>query len=299
MRLAIAIAAGFAAIVACQGADPSAPQPRPDFKALDWISDAADPVAHLTLQPATCLTAPHDPAVQRGELLFNSPLLLGGQAAKAGLSCASCHRNGRGNPDFVFAGLSSGPGTADVTSGLFSKVRADQIFNPVVIPDLAAPEGHVLVDRGAEGALEMFLAAQITEEFSGTVPTGPVVADLAAYIRALDLAACDGAPEQVQTWQDETRRLRAGAAYLASEPAGDQSAYRLAMRAALGRLYERYPETAFGAEAQDLVSLGRELSLPDISSAALAERLDALEADLQRGERQSLYNAEQLARALR
>lgn len=299
MRLAIAIAAGFAAVVACQGTDSSAPQTRPEFKALDWVSDAADPVAHLTLQPATCLTVPRDPAVQRGELLFNSPLLLGGQAAKAGLSCASCHRNGRGNPDFVFAGLSSGPGTADVTSGLFSKVRADQIFNPVVIPDLAAPEGHVLVDRGAAGALETFLSAQITEEFSGAAPTEPVVADLAAYIRALDLAACPKESEQVQTWQDETRRLRAGAAYLASEPARDLSAYRLAMRAALGRLYERYPETIFGAEAQDLVSLGRELSQPDISSAALAERVDALEEDLQLGERQSLYSEEQLARALR
>ena len=58
MRLAIAIAAGFAAVVACQGADSSAPQTRPDFKALDWVSDAADPVAHLTLHPANCLPVP-------------------------------------------------------------------------------------------------------------------------------------------------------------------------------------------------------------------------------------------------
>ena len=32
------------------------------------------------------------------------PLLLGGQAARAGVACESCHRNGRTNPDFDFPG---------------------------------------------------------------------------------------------------------------------------------------------------------------------------------------------------
>ena len=297
MRLAFAIAAGVAAVVACQGAVSSAPKTAPDFKALDWVSDATDPVTHLTRQPESCLIAPEDQAVQRGELLFNSPLLLGGQAAKAGLSCASCHRNGRDNPDFVFSGISGEPGTADVTSGLFSKVRADQVFNPVSIPDLATPEGQRLVDRGADGALEAFLSAQITEEFSGLAPSGPVIADLAVYIRSLDAASCDVRVEQAQTWRDEMNRFRAGANYLRTLPDEDATAYRLAMRAALGRLHERYPASRFEDLSQELVSMGRDLSLAGVP-VTLESRLESLEQALQRGESQSLYDPDQLARVL-
>lgn len=298
MSLRFAIAAGFAAIVACQGTDPSPPSTPPGFKALAWLTPAADPVVHLTQQPATCVSAPTNPAVHRGELLFNSPLLLGGQAAKAGLSCAACHRNGRGNPDFVFAGISGVPGTADVTSGLFSKVRADQVFNPVTIPDLAAPDGRVLVDRDQEGELEAFLSAQITEEFSGVEPDERVIADLSAYIRSLDAAACETMSDQPQTWRDEMDRLRAGAALLASTAPEHAPAYRLAMRAALRRLHERYPAAKFENISEELVMLGRALGAPD-ELIGLSARLDALEWDLKRGERQSYYDEVQLAQALR
>ena len=297
MRLVFAIAAGFAAVVACQGAVSPPPETPPNFKALDWISEATDPVAHLASQPTTCLTSPEDLAVQRGELLFNSPLLLGGQAAKAGLSCASCHRNGRGNPDFVFSGISAAPGTADVTSGLFSKIRADQVFNPVPIPDLTMPEGQRLVDREVDGALEAFLLAQITEEFTGEAPTGPVIEDLAAYIRSLDAATCYATGEEAQTWQDEMKGLRAAAAYLKTEPIEGTSAYRLAMRAALGRLHERYPASIFEDLSQELISLGRELSASELP-ISLNARLDELEQALRSGEAQSLYNPEQLTRSL-
>lgn len=298
MSWRFAIATGFAAIVACQGTAPHAPQTQPEFKTLTWVDSTADLVAHLTQQPATCLSAPTDAAVRRGELLFNSPLLLGGQAAKAGLSCAACHRNGRGNPDFVFAGISGAPGTADVTSGLFSKVRADQVFNPVTIPDLAAPDGRVMVDRDQEGALEAFLSAQIIEEFSGAEPDKAVIADLAAYIRSLGVAACDAASDKTQTWSDEMVRLRVGADHLASERSEPAPAYRLAMRAALGRLHERYPASLFEDTSKELVALGRALSGP-VGATALNARLDALERDLKRGERHSYYNEAQLARMLR
>ena len=298
MSWRFAFAAGFAAIAACQGTKPHAPQTPPEFKTLTWVDSTADPVTHLTQKPATCLSAPTDAAVRRGELLFNSPLLLGGQAAKAGLSCAACHRNGRGNPDFVFAGISGAPGTADVTSGLFSKVRADQVFNPVTIPDLAAPDGRVLVDRDQEGELEAFLSAQITEEFSGAEPDERVIADLSAYLRSLDTAACETMSDQPQTWRDEMERLRAGAALLASTAPEHAPAYRLAMRAALRRLHERYPAAKFANISEELVRLGRALGAPD-ELIGLNARLDALERDLKRGERQSYYSEAQLAQALR
>ena len=92
-------------------------------------------------------------------------------------------------------------------------------------------------------------------------------------------------------------RLRVGAAYLRVEPTEDTSAHRLAMRAALGRLHERYPASRFTDLAQDLVSLGRELGQPGTPDM-LDARLDVIEQALQSGEAQSLYNREQLARAL-
>ncbi|MGF7473737.1 hypothetical protein WFJ45_23635, partial [Salmonella enterica subsp. enterica serovar Minnesota] len=77
---------------------------------------------------------PLNDSARIGRAAFNSPLLLGGQAARAGLSCASCHRNGRGNPDFHFPGISGAPGTADVTASLLSSHRGDGQFNPKPIP---------------------------------------------------------------------------------------------------------------------------------------------------------------------
>ena len=298
MRRGFAVAGLCAAIAACQGQIKETSNDPVDIRALTWISASTDPVQHLTRQPESCLTEPNDPAVRRGELLFNSPLLLGGQAAKAGLSCASCHRNGRGNPDFVFSGISGAPGTADVTSGLFSKVRADQVFNPVIIPDLALPEGQKNVDRAREGTLEIFLAAQIVEEFSGEVPSSPIIADLASYLRALDADACDSDALKPQTWRDELGRLRAGGEYVSQPSAGSNVAYRSAMRTALGRLFERYPGREFDALRQAMVSLSRELGQNDVPDD-LMSRLDDLESALAAGESQSLYDPNQLELALR
>ena len=297
MRIILAIAGLCLAIAACQGPTKDAQQSDVDIAALQWISSDANRVAHVTQQPATCLKNPEDAAVQRGELLFNSPLLLGGQAAKAGLSCGSCHRNGRGNAEFVFVGISGAPGTADVTSGLFSKMRADQVFNPVSIPDLALPEGQINVDRTAGGVLEAFLVAQITEEFSAETPGSKVVADLSAYLRALDAAACARGTEEPQTWRDEMRRLRAGASIIVEPTHQDGDAYRAAMRAALGRLFERYATDEFDRLRQTLISLSRDIADDDFSED-ITITLNALEVSLAAGEAQSLYDPERLKQAL-
>mmetsp|Transcript_12781 Transcript_12781/g.15388 ORF Transcript_12781/g.15388 Transcript_12781/m.15388 type:complete len:92 (+) Transcript_12781:189-464(+) len=76
----LALMAGLGACQSDQHADQRVPV---EFTALNWLDDAADPIAHLTTQPATCVSAPADAAVKRGALLFASPVLLGGQAAKS------------------------------------------------------------------------------------------------------------------------------------------------------------------------------------------------------------------------
>ncbi|NQY12635.1 MAG: hypothetical protein HRT81_02095 [Henriciella sp.] len=278
-------------LFACQSSSLGPEPTEIEIAALAWIDDSTDAVAHLTQQPATCLTTPDDISVKRGALLFSSPLLLGGQAAKAELRCAACQRNGRGNDAFVFTGISGAPGTADVTHGLFSKIRADDVFNPVPIPDLAQAEGRRLVDRDAPGALETFLSEQIVEEFSGTPPEDHVIEDLAAYIRALDEQACDINAIEPQAWQSEIDLVRV--TLVQKEYSGS---YKDAMRAALGRIHARYP--AHPEIRADLVALSRDIaSYADLM--AVLPALDDLSRALSAAEQGSLYNPERLARALR
>jgi len=288
---AAALIAGLAACAAPLASDGS---PAVEIDALTWLADTADPVAELVLQPATCLTAPEDPSVQRGALLFASPMLLGGQAAKARLSCASCHRNGRDHPAFVFTGISGAPGTADVTHGLFSSIRADGTFNPVPIPDLAASAGRSRVDRDSEGVLEAFLRAQIVEEFSGATPEDAVIADLAAYIRALDARACSAAPSEPQSWRDELALLQAGL----TRPETAEDAYINAMRAALGRLHDRYAGPEHATLRADLVRISRGLA-DGMDMNMLKADLKRMKADLAAAEAGSFYDPDVLRQALR
>ena len=147
----------------------------------------------LTRHPAECFATPKSNNERRsamiGRAAFRAPLLLGGQAARAGLSCASCHRNGRGNPHFTFPSLSGHPGTADVTSSLMSKTRGDATFNPKVIPDLVASKFAVSRDPD-KGELKAFIRGLIVEEFDGEEPPPAVLDGLTAYVRALSPGAC-------------------------------------------------------------------------------------------------------------
>jgi hypothetical protein len=150
----------------------------------------------LSREPGECLIWPKTEAERRpvaiGRVAFRAPLLLGGQAARAGMSCASCHRNGRGNPDFLFRGLSGPPGTADVTSSLMSSKRGDHIINPKPIPDLGGPRSALKISRDADGKLEVFIRGLIVEEFDGPEPSKEVLDGLASYVRALRPEACGG-----------------------------------------------------------------------------------------------------------
>lgn len=120
-----------------------------------------------------------------GEALFKTPMLLGGQAAKAGISCHSCHVNGRGNPHFFFPAISGAPGTADTTHSFFSKTLGNGVFDPVPIPDLTRA-GKVPHDPTTR-ALEGFIDTIVVEEFSGSAPVNGVIEPLATFVRALRL----------------------------------------------------------------------------------------------------------------
>jgi len=180
------------ASLASAGVRASAPVP---IREADWIV-APQRLHLLTTRPEECLPedSPDIVSLVYGTVAFRDPMLLGGQAARAGLSCMSCHRGGRGNPGFHFPGLSGAPGTADVTSSLMSSHRGDGIANPRPIPDLTFDVPKI--SRVDQRRLEAFIRGLIVEEFDGEPPSPVILKGLANYVRALDPAHCPSRHDQ-------------------------------------------------------------------------------------------------------
>ena len=257
------------------------------------------------MQPAVCLAhgLPDAARVQAGQALFNSPALLGGQAAKAGLNCASCHVNGRGNAHFLMTGVSDRPGTADVTSSFFSAARSNGRFDPIAIPDLALP-GKVARDPAAR-ALEPVIRMLIVEEFGGQEPTPAMLDALAAYVRAIRICPGDMGRPVRRGPQDQLVIIQAalaGAIDMAQR--GDAQAARALIAAArhqLGLVSERYSGAALTRERAQLLRAARDLQAVAAKAddgQEFARTVQAWHANFRTGlatrllrkERQSLYN---------
>jgi hypothetical protein len=311
------LAAGLAALALAAAATAA-----PPIRGMLWLSKSADPARALGALPTECLRRPADPAqarkVEIGRAAFRTPVVLGGQAARAGLSCETCHRQGRGNPDFQFPGVSGPPGTADVTDSLFSTHRGDGTDNPKPIPDLSGPKTTLKVDQAPKAAkLEAFIHGLVTEEFDGPEPTPATLAGLAAYVRALDPAACPAEPRQPLTLallMTDARRALVAARQTAA--AGDRPTAVVmvaAARARLGLIDERFSadpalrpdrEALRAADAR-LAAIQQTLREPrtgahpdaDPALATWLQRSQSLEARLASHERRSLFDPDHLAQA--
>jgi hypothetical protein len=122
-----------------------------------------------------------------GNLAFNSPLILGDTARKAGMSCGTCHVNGASNPKLFIPGLSTRPGNFDTTGGLFNPRADNGVLDPVTIPSLRGarylmPYGH----DGRTPSLREFVQNVIVDEFAGPPPSGAIVDALVVYIEDID-----------------------------------------------------------------------------------------------------------------
>jgi hypothetical protein len=221
---------------------------------LRWIAADADKVRALTMAPVACeLSPPGRPDSESlklalGRIAFESPALLGGAAARMGLSCSSCHINGRGNADFFVAGVSSAPGTADVTSSLFSKVRGNGVFDPVAIPDLAARDGRQMKDRASK-PFEDKVRGLIVEEFDGQPPPPYVFDAVVAYLDSLDIAHCEdpAAMQKADYLDDYAAVMSASTILLRKDASADVKLFYIRVaRERLERLHERFS----GAEAR-------------------------------------------------
>jgi hypothetical protein len=281
-----------------------------DIRSLRWLAPGADKVKFLTTQPASCETRAVSPEQEEtrklGKLAFESPALLGGAAARMELSCASCHINGRGNPDFFLEGVSDKPGTADVTSSLLSKVRGDGVFNPAPIPDIALRDGKQIADRTG-GEFFAKVHGLIAEEFDGQEPPKPVIDAVIAYMDGLAPSACvSGAPVlPVQLGADLEAAEAAWNA--AGKPGLDEATRIFYLRAAryrLGRIHERFVGPRLAPQRAELLALSN--GFGEMANAArdhraltiIAPDWIALARSLGKGERQSLYNPDVLRAAL-
>jgi hypothetical protein len=282
--------------------------------AANWLAPEGR-VTALSTRPRDCARPPakteERALFEVGRTAFCAPLLLGGQAARAGLSCESCHSNGRRNSAFHFPGLSGEPGTADVTSSIMSSHRGDDVFDPKPIPDLARP---VKVSRDpASGALERFVHGLIVEEFDGPEPPQLVQRGLAAYLRSMDAASCAvdaREPITLTSLIDDSRRAIASAVFAWS--AGDRPAARLmvaAARSRLGLINERFDGPALAGDRQRLVAADLELlaieQAMDRNQGDISARLAAWQAGvpgwaapLRRNEPRSLFNPSNLTHLL-
>ncbi len=233
---------------------------------LNWLSPDADRAAALTTAPAECLARPADPGqawrVSLGQVAFRSPALLGGLAARNGMSCDTCHRNGHGNPAFFIAGVSGAPGTADVTSAIFSQTRGDDTANPVPIPDLtdAAGKSSFGTMRPARD-LPGFVHSVMVEEFQGQEPAPAVAEGLVAYVGALKQSACPSEATIPLSFDHAARELSDTYAVLfATMDRHDPKAADFVLRSlnlALGRLAQRFPGAPEAVGT--LPALGRDL----------------------------------------
>jgi hypothetical protein len=289
--------AGPALVLAAAAGAPSLP-----ISEARWLAPGAQ-YRGLARQPRECFVPPRDPAGRRsaaiGRAAFRAPLLLGGQAARARLSCASCHVQGRGNPDFLFPGLSGAPGTADITSSVMSSHRGDGTVNPVPIPDLAAPPARLKISRDRTSrALERFIRGLVVEEFDGPEPSPAVLDGLAAYVRAI--APCRGPDEPVTL----RGRLRDVEAALALAEAGDPATAKLliaAARSTLGAIDERFRRPGLERSRAVLREADGELKAIRNGGGSLAawrQRWPARRRALLRDEPRSLFAPAVLRRAL-
>lgn len=290
----------LAALTALVAAGPATPS----LRAVRWT--APDKLVEvLGSEPGECLASPaNQNETQRlalGRAAFRSPLLLGGQAARLGLSCNACHRSGRGNPSFLFPGVSSAPGTADVTTSILSSHRGDGSFNPRPIPDLSGSKAALRIDQSpASRTLPEFIRGLIVEEFDGPEPDPVVLAALSEYVRRLDPDRCR--PPVPITLAGDLARVDASLdAALSEARSGNPVTARFlvaAARIALGLIEERF---AGMHAAASLRTAGTKLGAieqrlrtnPAAAVAALQDWRDHSKGwrkALQRTEARSLYN---------
>lgn len=144
------------------------------------------------------------PLITYGDMLFDSPFILGEPARSLGINCSTCHNNGDVNRNFFIPGISHQPGAADVRGSFFNPMFNDHRRKSLDFPSLrgvryTAPYGN----DGRFASLHEFTRNVIVNEFAGPEPTRFQLDALVAYMLEIDFLP--------NSRIDETGRLTEGA----------------------------------------------------------------------------------------
>lgn len=295
------------------------------LKAQEWLS--GDTAAQYEILMQGYAKAPDDfnneqekRAYQIGEALFRSPSLLGGQAAKARISCNSCHLSGADNPIFHFPNISGAPGTADVTNSFFSSFRGNQNFDPIIIPDLrkmgkiapqTSAQTNMLDNRQDNKQLRQFIRGLIVEEFNGQEPPKAALDAIIFYVQKINQAgvkpndALISVNDPINIINQSVDNIQ----YNAQNGHNDVAIMLIgAMRHQLGLIYERYDDpqlkNAIVNSSQSLAQMGHNAGDNDgksINRDALniwSKQFSKLAIMLNEKEDESLFNSEKLKKAM-
>lgn len=236
----------------------AAPGAAPTLLAAQAWTAHGDQLAHdLTTAPDECLSA-RTPQIEAGRALFRSPTLIGGPASRLGMSCNSCHVNGRGNTRFMLPEMTDRMGAADVTSEWASHVRGDGVMNPVDIPDLVDVGARTSYGHAHDPSLEHFTHSVIVDEFQGEEPSPQPFASVLAYLRALRSDACVAGDVAI-TLSGSADDVRRALSASESADAATASVLLLSAQEAIGRIVERLPARAFARDRGRFETLSRQL----------------------------------------
>ena len=240
--------------------------------ARDWLPPGSLSVDELSLHPEEAQDGGRQQSfyAEYGRLAFRSPMILGGTARKAGLSCQACHPNGHANADFFIPGLSDAHGRIDVTS-TFWNIRGENHRNdPLTIPSLRGVKSKERLGHdGRSGSLREFTRRVIVTEFAGAEPDPTLLDALVAYMETLPPATPRDRPVTLDgDLADIARHLDTLAVPMAEEDAVLAEKIATMIRGQIGFIYERLDGTGL-ADARDIVvAWSRELQ-------AIAELGDA------------------------
>jgi hypothetical protein len=125
--------------------------------------------------------------VALGNMAFSSPLIFGGPARKAGLSCETCHNQGDVNRAFFIPSLSDRPGGLAVVNSLFNPDANNDLHRHIDIPSLRGVRYFAPYGRdGRIAALRDFTRNVIVNEFAGPEPSPKLVDAITAYMEQID-----------------------------------------------------------------------------------------------------------------
>ena len=251
---------------------------------LKWLPPGSRIEATLSEYPARAVISEqrggHVGHLARlGELVFRSPLTLGRDAARRGLSCDACHTNGATNTAFMIPGASDQPGNIDLTHREFHFREDDGLANPVNIPSLrgvrwTAPYGH----DGRFATLRAFSHNVITREFGGPALEDWLMDALVAWQTEFGFTDRDRDLATSTTYQTNCRSCHGDGAMMPPRQLHDIGTGRLVEAPTLLGLAESAPYLHDGSAAtvREAIAAHTALELPDeaMQAAALdAERL--------------------------